>query len=62
MTLLEQAKQLLDKPVTLETLQTLESLSEKARGEEAEQIGDLIEAAVVAAPEEVYEQCLASSL
>ncbi|SHO58787.1 hypothetical protein VQ7734_04559 [Vibrio quintilis] len=62
MTLLEQAKQLLTAPVTRETLNQLEALADKARNEEAEQIGDLIEAALVSAPAEVLAQYQASLL
>ncbi|CAM3679594.1 hypothetical protein VA7868_04212 [Vibrio aerogenes CECT 7868] len=60
MTLLEQAQALLEGPVTLQTLNDLETLSEQASGEEKEQIGDLIETAIISAPLDVIEQYQAS--
>ncbi len=52
---LESATALLSKPITLDTLETLNTLCEQSRGEEAERIADLIEAAVCDAPLDVLE-------
>ncbi|SHO59320.1 hypothetical protein [Vibrio quintilis] len=60
MTLLEQAQALLESPVTLETLNQLEALADKADGKEKEAIGDLIETAIIGAPVDVIEQYQAS--
>lgn len=54
MTLLEQASALLaeDGPFTLAQAKALDALCEQARGEEADMLGDLWEAAMLSADEE----------
>ncbi|MFQ2504716.1 hypothetical protein ACK320_12760 [Aeromonas caviae] len=54
MTLLEQASSLLaeDGPFTLAQAKALDALCEQARGEEADMLGDLWEAAMLSADEE----------
>lgn len=54
MTLLEQASALLaeDGPFTLAHAKALDALCEQARGEEADMLGDLWEAAMLSADEE----------
>ena len=54
MTLLEQASALLaeDGPFTLAQAKALDALCEQARGEEADMLGDLWEAATLSADEE----------
>ena len=54
MTLLEQASALLaeDGPFTLAQAKALDDLCEQARGEEADMLGDLWEAAMLSADEE----------
>ncbi len=54
MTLLEQASALLaeDGPFTLTQAKALDALCEQARGEEADMLGDLWEAAMLSADEE----------
>lgn len=54
MTLLEQASALLaeDGPFTLAQAKALDTLCEQARGEEADMLGDLWEAAMLSADEE----------
>ncbi|QLL83970.1 hypothetical protein [Aeromonas caviae] len=54
MTLLEQASVLLaeDGPFTLAQAKALDALCEQARGEEADMLGDLWEAAMLSADEE----------
>ncbi|MFM4851501.1 hypothetical protein [Aeromonas caviae] len=54
MTLLEQASALLaeDCPFTLAQAKALDALCEQARGEEADMLGDLWEAAMLSADEE----------
>jgi hypothetical protein len=54
MTLLEQASALLaeDGPFTLVQAKALDALCEQARGEEADMLGDLWEAAMLSADEE----------
>ncbi|WP_339331737.1 hypothetical protein [Aeromonas caviae] len=54
MTLLEQASALLaeDGPFTLSQAKALDALCEQARGDEADMLGDLWEAAMLSADEE----------
>ncbi|MBX9561582.1 hypothetical protein FKF73_02595 [Aeromonas hydrophila] len=54
MTLLEQASALLaeDGPLTLAQAKALDALCEQARGDEADMLGDLWEAAMLSADEE----------
>jgi len=54
MKLLKQAMQLLDNPVTLDTMREWEHLCAQAKGEEAERIGDLYETLLGEASEEVF--------
>ena len=51
MDLLEQAKKLLDEPVTLESFLKLDELYGQASGTEKEFIGELEEALIVACPD-----------
>lgn len=54
MKLLKQAQTLFsfDKPITLENMRKLDQLCDQAKGEEAERLGDLWEAAITSADEQ----------
>ncbi len=56
MTPLTQAEALFNQPLTLEAIQTLDKLISQAHGEEADQLGDLWEAMMVAASPELFAQ------
>ncbi|EGR3968117.1 hypothetical protein NMS01_001536 [Vibrio cholerae] len=62
MSKLEQAQAILSKPLTLEALQALDDLCEQAIGQEAEQLGDLWEAAMASASPELFEEAQAQGL
>ncbi|MCG6233101.1 hypothetical protein [Vibrio furnissii] len=53
---LEKAQQLLKSPITVETLLNLDNLCQQSHGAEADKIGDLWEAAMVQAEQEVIDE------
>lgn len=59
---LEKAMTLLNGPVTVEVLNGLDALCASSRGEEAERIADLWEAALVQASQEVIDDYHATVL
>ncbi|MDF5224806.1 hypothetical protein P3655_07240 [Vibrio parahaemolyticus] len=62
MNIYEQALELTRPPVTLENLQQYDALLSKAKGEEADRIGDLYTVLISQAAPEVYEQYVLLSM
>ncbi|MCR9664494.1 hypothetical protein [Vibrio parahaemolyticus] len=62
MTIYEQALELTRPPVTLENLQEYDALLSKAKGEEANRIGDLYTVLISQTDPEVYEQYVLLSM
>ncbi|ELR65857.1 hypothetical protein C942_00944 [Photobacterium marinum] len=56
MSLIEQAQMLFKHPLTIESLRQLDRLEKQARGEEADRIGELWEAVLADADEELLNQ------
>ncbi|MDF5045542.1 hypothetical protein P3632_22115 [Vibrio parahaemolyticus] len=62
MNIYEQALELTRPPVTLENLQEYDALLSKAKGEEANRIGDLYTVLISQTDPEVYEQYVLLSM